>query len=385
MSLDWIPRAPKESRPDFQLYREDLLQKDSPPRTVYEKRPLVNPETGEEIEGLYVAYVILDNEKQGNSYTLDMLKGTACAFDKASHDPSVVAVVLTGAGDRFFCTGGNVPEYSEHFIGRYMDCQEYLQVYWHIFDVVWYSSKPFIRRVQGMSIGGGEEISGICDLTIAADTASFGQVGPAHGSTAMGGAVQFKSATMTVEDAIWHNVSLEQWSAYKMLRKNYITRVEPILKKDGEFIRNPEVITDKYVDNGEIVYGEYKKGDEYKEAKSQAKSLERDTSRMDKAVDEVIWSITNKYPAQIGVTLNMLRAEKRQCYDRTRAEMIWWWGANASLHGEFDMGMTAFNTSKQTGSRDADILKLRQLLAKGRRYDAELYEEVMPKPKEEDK
>jgi len=383
MSLDWIPRAPRESRPDFQLYREDLLQLDAPPRTTYEKRPLVNPQTGEEIEGLYVAYVVLDNEKQGNSYNLDMLKGTACAFNKASHDPSVVGVVLTGAGDRFFCTGGNVPEYSEHFIGRYGDAQEYLQVYWHIFNVVWTSSKPFIRRVQGMSIGGGEEISGICDLTVAADTASFGQVGPAHGSTAMGGAVQFKGATMTNEDAVWQLVGLEQWSAYKMFRKDYIHRLEPVLKKDGEFVRNPEVSTDKYIEDGKIVYGEYKTGDEYKEAKAYAKSLEKDTSRMDQAVDEVIWEIANKYPQQVGMSLNMLRQAKRYLYDMTKAEVIYWWGANASLHGEFDMGMTAFNTSKKTGSRDADILKLRQLLAKGRRYDAELFEEVMPKPKEE--
>lgn len=381
MSLDWIPRAPKESRLDFRLAREDLLQKTSPPRTVLEKRPLVNPETNEPVEGLYVAYVILDNEKQGNSYNIDMLAGTACAFDKASHDPSVVAVVLTGAGDRFFCTGGNVPEYAEHMIGRPMDCQAYMQVYWHIFDVVWYSAKPFIRRVQGMSIGGGEEISGVCDLTVASDTASFGQVGPRHGSTAMGGAVQFKSVNMTVEDAIWNTVSCEQWSAYKMLRKGYIHRVEPVLKKDGEFIRNPEVITDKWIEDGQIVYGEYKKGEELIEAKNMIKTLERDTSRLDKAVNEVIWTFANLYPQQVAVSLNMLRAQKKVAYERTKAEIIWWWAANAHLYGEFDMGMTAFNTSKITGSRDADVLKLRQLLAKGRRYDAELFEEVMPKPK----
>jgi len=382
MALDWIPRAPKESRMDFSIAREDLLQLAAPPRTVLEKRPLINPQTKEPVEGLYVAYVILDNEKQGNSYNLDMLAGAACAFNKASHDPSVVAVVLTGAGDRFFCTGGNVPEYSEYMIGRPMDCQEYMQVYWDAFNAVWTSSKPFIRRVQGMSIGGGEEISGCCDLTIASDTASFGQVGPKHGSTAMGGAVQFKSVTMTIEDAVWNTVGCaEQMSAYKMLRKNYIHRVEPVLKQDGKFVRNPEVITDKWVEDGQIVYGEYKTGDELKEAKALAKSLERDTSRLDQAVDEVVWTFANLYPQQVAVSLSMLRAEKKLAYERTKAEIIWWWAANAQMYGEFDMGMTGFNTAKMTGTRDADIIKLRQLLAKGRRYDAELFEEVMPKPK----
>lgn len=266
-------------------------------------------------------------------------------------------------------------------IGRPLDCQAYMQVYWDAFNAVWTSTKPFIRRVQGMSIGGGEEISGCCDLTIAADTASFGQVGPAHGSTAMGGAVQFKSVTMTIEDAVWNTVACaEQMSAYKMLRKSYIHRVEPVLKKDGKFIRNPEVITDKWIEDGQIVYGEYKTGDELKEAKALVKTLERDTSRLDQAVDEVVWTFANLYPQQVGNSLNMIRAQKKVSWERTKAETIFWWAANASVYGEFDMGMTAFNTSKMTGTRDADIIKLRQLLAKGRRFDEELFEEVMPKP-----
>jgi 6-oxo-cyclohex-1-ene-carbonyl-CoA hydrolase len=383
MALDWIPRAPQESRMDFQLAREDLLQKPEPPRTTYEKRPLVNPKTNEPVEGLYVAWVVLDNERQGNSYNLDMLAGTACAFDKASHDPSVVAVILTGAGDRFFCTGGNVPEYAEYMVGRPMDCQEYMQIYWHVFDVVWYSSKPFFRRVQGMSIGGGEEISGVCDLTIAADTASFGQVGPQHGSTAMGGAVQFKSVNMTIEDAMWNAISCEQWSAYKMYQKGYIHRVEPVLKQNGKFIRNPEVITDRYIDDGEIVYGNFKEGEEAKQAKELIKSLDRDTSRLDQACNEVVWTFANLYPQQVANSLGMMRAQKKVAYERTKAEEIWWWAANALPYGEFDMGMSSFNTAKKTGSRNIDILKYRQALARGHRMDADLYESVMPKPKEE--
>ncbi|NLL58522.1 MAG: 6-oxocyclohex-1-ene-1-carbonyl-CoA hydratase, partial [Firmicutes bacterium] len=128
------------------------------------------------------------------------------------------------------------------------------------------------------------------------------------------------------------------------------------------------------------VYGEYKTGDELKEAKALVKTLERDTSRLDQAVDEVVWTFANLYPQQVGNSLNMIRAQKKVSWERTKAETIFWWAANAGVYGEFDMGMTAFNTSKMTGTRDADIIKLRQLLAKGRRFDAELFEEVMPKP-----
>ncbi|MCD6568456.1 MAG: enoyl-CoA hydratase/isomerase family protein [Dehalococcoidia bacterium] len=387
MALDWIPRAPKDMKQVHQICSEERLQRAEPPRTTYELKPLFDPE-GKEVKNLYTAWVTLDNEKMGNSYTLDMLAGVACAFDKASHDPSVVAIVLTGKGDRFFCTGGNVKEYAEYYVGRPMSCQEYMTVYWHIFDIVWYSPKPVIRRVQGMSIGGGEEVSGVCDLTVAADTASFGQVGPKHGSTAMGGACQFKSVIMTPEDAIWNTTSCEQWSAYKMLRKNYILKVVPILKKDGEFIRNPEVITDKWLDGGEIAYGEFKSKDqgygdeEIRAASEMVKKLPRDASLLDKAVNDLTWMYANLYPQQVGLSLGMVRAQKKVAYERTKAEIIWWWAANALPYGEFDMGMSAFNTSKITGTRDADVIKYRQMLAQGHPMGAELYEAVMPKPKQ---
>ncbi len=387
MSLDWIPRAPKDKKVIHRLYREDLLEKKEPPRTVYEKRPLLDPE-GKPVEGLYVAWVILDNPAQYNSYTLDMLAGAASGFEKASRDPSVVGVIFTGAGDRALCTGGNVPEYSEYYCHRPFDAQEYMAIYWHAFDAVWHSSKPFVRRVNGMSIGGGEEISGVCDLSLAADTAVFAQVGPRHGSTAMGGACQFKSVCMTIEDAFWHSISCEQWSAYKMYRKNYIHKVTPVLKKDGEFIRNPQVITDKWIDNGEIVYGEFKSKElgysegEIKEARDMVRTLPKDFSLLDKACNDIMWTFANLYPQQVAVSLSLIRAQKRIAYERTKEEIVWWWAADALPYGEFDMGMTAFNTAKITGKRDIDIIKLRQMIAKGHPYDEELFEAVMPKPKE---
>lgn len=379
MALDWIPRAPRNEKKNHQMYDESRLNAPEPPRTVYQLKPLVDP-NGNAVEGLNVAWVILDNPAQYNSYTLDMLHATAAAFDKASHDPSVVCVVFTGAGDRALCTGGNVPEYSEYYVMRPMDCQEYMSVYWRAFDAVWTSSKPFIRRVNGMSIGGGEEISGVCDLTVAADTATFGQVGPQHGSTAMGGSCQFKSVVMHMEDAIWNAISCEQWSAYKMFRKNYIHKVVPVLKQDDKFICNPEVITDKWVENGQIVYGEFKTGEERAKAKELVKSLPKDLSLLDKACMDIAWTFANLYPQQVAVSLGLIRAQKKIAYERTKAEIIWWWAANAGAYGEFDMGMTAFNTKKITGSGNIDVIKLRQMLAKGHPYDEEMFEAVMPKP-----
>ncbi len=240
MGLDWIPRAPKTTIFDHSTSSDEFLgTMDKPPSTVYEKKPVVNPKTGEKIPHLYTAWVTLNNPAGYNSYNLNMLKGVVAAFDKAVSDKSVIAVILTGAGDRAFCTGGNVQEYCEYYAHRPFDTQQYMKIYWRFMESVWMSSKPFIRRANGISLAGGEEIGGSCDLTIASDMATFGQIGPLHGSAAMGGALQFKPINMSFEDAFWQCTSCEQWSAYKMFRKSYILKVVPVLKQDGKFIRNP--------------------------------------------------------------------------------------------------------------------------------------------------
>jgi 6-oxo-cyclohex-1-ene-carbonyl-CoA hydrolase len=380
MAIDWIPRAPKDKKVDHQMYDERYLHKAEPPRILFEKRALLDPQANV-VPELYVAWITLDNERQYNSYTFEMLHAAAAAFDKASHDPSVVCVVLTGAGTKAFCTGGNVPEYSEYYVMRPQDCQEYMSVYWRAFDAVWTAPKPFIRCCNGMSIGGGEEIGGICDLTVASDCATFGQVGPLHGSTAMGGACQFKPIEMTIQDAMWNAVSCEQWSAYKMFRKNYVHKVVPILKEDGEFVRNPTVITDQWIDDGEVVYGEFKSGKEGEEARTRLKELPRDRSLLDQACMDMAWTFANLMPQQVAMSFQMIRATKRTAWERTKAESIMWWAANAQAYGEFDMGMSAFNTRKITGTHQVDIIKLRQKIAQGHPYDEDLFASVMGTPK----
>jgi 6-oxo-cyclohex-1-ene-carbonyl-CoA hydrolase len=75
-------------------------------RVHYEKRPVKGLD-GRPVEGLYIAWIILDNPTQFNSYTTDMIKATILAFRAASSARDVVAVVLTGSGEKAFCTGGN--------------------------------------------------------------------------------------------------------------------------------------------------------------------------------------------------------------------------------------------------------------------------------------
>jgi 6-oxo-cyclohex-1-ene-carbonyl-CoA hydrolase len=381
MTLDYIKRAPKNTIFDHSFADPKFLgTMDKPPCTVYEKRPLINPKTGEKVEGLYTGWIILNNAKQGNSYTLEMVKGAAAGFNIAAHDKSVVAIIFTGAGDRFFCTGGNVVEYSEYYSGRPFDTSQYMMLYWHAMESLWTAQKPVIRRANGVSLAGGEEISGPCDLTIASDLATFGQIGPLHGSAAMGGALQFKPVCWTYEDAVWNTTSCEQWSAYKMFRKNYLHKVVPVLKKDGKWIRNPEVITDKWIDEtGEIVYGEFKTDKEKEKAEKLIEECQTDMSQLDQAVNEVVWTYVNLYPGCLAMSFAILRRWKRANFDFDRVPLMYWW--SAMPYGEYDMGMSSFRWRKAAGSDVIDMVKYRRMIAEGHPVDEELFETVMPKPK----
>ena len=125
----------------------------------------------------------------------------------------------------------------------------------------------------------------------AARAAIFGQAGPKHGSAPDGGSTDFLPWFLTIEDAMWNCISCEMWSAYKMKVKNLICKCVPVLKIDGEWVRNPTIVTDRYVDDGEIVYGEYKKGDELKAGRALVKAHQAnaDFELLDKEVIFVLY------------------------------------------------------------------------------------------------
>ena len=114
MSLDWLPRD--DGLKDHDLGGDEFLGTEAP-CVMYEKKPILDPE-GKAVAGLYSAWVWLNNPKQYNSYTTNMVKGVIAGMKRASMDRSVVAIVFTGVGDRAFSTGGNTKEYAEYYSGR---------------------------------------------------------------------------------------------------------------------------------------------------------------------------------------------------------------------------------------------------------------------------
>jgi len=100
------------------------------------------------------------------------------AFQTAGWDRKIGVIVLTGAGDKAFCTGGDQSAHDGQYDGRGVIGLPVDELQSLIRDV----PKPVIARVNGFAIGGGNVLATVCDLTIASDKAQFGQVGPKVGS-----------------------------------------------------------------------------------------------------------------------------------------------------------------------------------------------------------
>lgn len=349
-----------------------------PPCITYELKPLVNPQ-GEVIEELNSAWIILNNPAQLNSYTTEMVKGVIAGFSQASMDRSVVSVVFTGAGDRAFCSGGNTKEYAEYYSEKPNEYGLYMDLFNSMVDAILNCKKPVICRANGMRIAGGQEIGMAADLTISADTAIFGQAGPRHGSAPDGGSTDFLPWYLSIEDAMYNCVSCELWSAYKMKRLGLITKVVPVLKKeDGQFLRNPTVYTDTFVKDGEIVFGEFLKSQEYKEGREMMKSCKIDLAPLDKTVNELVWTFTNLFPGCLMKSIDGIRMKKKFFWDQTKLANRHWLSVNMAT--EALLGFRAFNERNLTGKDVIDFIKYRKLLARAHPFDQNLIDAVLPKP-----
>jgi 6-oxo-cyclohex-1-ene-carbonyl-CoA hydrolase len=232
-----------------------------------------------------------------------------------------------------------------------------------------------------MRVAGGQEIGMACDFTLASDLAIFGQAGPKHGSAPDGGSTDFLPWMLTVEDAMWNCVSCEMWSSYKMKTKGLITKAVPVLKIDGQFVRNPLVITETYLDGGEVVYGDMKTGEAAAQGKAQLKSGTIDFELLDKEIDKVVWRFTNLFPGCLIKSIDGIRAKKKFFWDQTKLANRHWLAAN--MAGEAFLGFNAFNAKKITGFDTIDFVKFRQLVAAGAMMDDEAFAAVLGKPREE--
>ncbi|MCF8112065.1 MAG: 1,4-dihydroxy-2-naphthoyl-CoA synthase [Desulfobacteraceae bacterium] len=129
-----------------------------------------------------VARVTINRPKKYNACTTQTLSEILRAFTDAWSDGNIGVVVFTGAGDKAFCTGG---DQSIRDAGGYEGGEGVLplEVMWQqVSQMIRTIPKPVIARVNGYAIGGGHVFHVVCDLSIASESARFGQVGPRVGS-----------------------------------------------------------------------------------------------------------------------------------------------------------------------------------------------------------
>jgi len=355
---------------DFDLTRDTVV-----PGVTVQKRP-ARDRGGDLLEGLHNVWITLDNPQQYNSYTTEMLKGVILAFRAASAMRDVVAVVLTGAGDKAFCSGGNTKEYAEYYAGHPQEYRRYMRLFNDMVSAILACDKPVICRTNGMRIGGGQEIGMACDFSIAQDLARFGQAGPKHGSAPLGGSTDFLPLMIGAELAMVSGVLCEPWSAHKAYRLKMISEIVPALKVDGKFVPNPLVETTRYLDDfGRIIYGESKTGDEAKAAKALLAAGTVDLSLLDEAVEKLCTKFVYMFPDCLTKSIEELRKPKLNAWNANKENSRAWLALN--MMTEARAGFRAFN-EPAGGEREIDFVKLRRALAAGEPWTDELTEGLLP-------
>jgi len=173
----------------------------------------------------HAAIITIDREKRMNAFRAKTIEELIHAFKRAWADKGVRGVILTGAGDRAFCVGGDVKQRNE--TGDYGPTENGLfePAYFHrlIRDI----PKPVIAAVNGIAIGGGHVLHVLCDLSIAAEHATFGQAGPRVGSFDGGFGSAYLARVVGEKRAreIWF--LLRQYDAATAERWNLVNKVVP--------------------------------------------------------------------------------------------------------------------------------------------------------------
>jgi naphthoate synthase len=172
-----------------------------------------------------VAWITINRPEVRNAFRTRTVHELTDAFQDARFDPAVGVVVLTGAGDKAFCSGGDQKERGSG--GYSSDGQRPMNVD-ALHTAIRHCPKPVIAMVNGFAIGGGHVLHVLCDLSIAADTAVFGQTGPRVGSVDAGHGTGYLARVVGEKKAreIWY--LCRQYSAQDALAMGLVNKVVPL-------------------------------------------------------------------------------------------------------------------------------------------------------------
>ncbi len=172
------------------------------------------------------ATVTINRAEVYNAFDYQTLRELAEAFRAAADDDRVGVLVLTGAGEKAFCTGADLNE-QKQFLSRPHDYYKWFGAFQDAHDQLRWIGKPTIARLNGIVVGGGNEFNMSCDLAIAADHIFIRQIGNSRGSVAAGGATQWLPLLVgdrRAREILWLN---EEIPAHKALEWGLVNQVVP--------------------------------------------------------------------------------------------------------------------------------------------------------------
>lgn len=179
-----------------------------------------------------VAWITINRPEVRNAFRARTVDEMVAAFRQAWNDSEVGVVVLTGAGDRAFCSGGDQKErgatgYGDASTGIGLDVAS-------LHGIIRSIPKPVIAMVNGYAIGGGHVLHVVCDLSIAADSAIFGQTGPRVGSVDPGFGTAYLARIVGEKKAreIWY--LCRQYTAHEALAMGLVNKVVPAAQLRAE-------------------------------------------------------------------------------------------------------------------------------------------------------
>ncbi|MBM4165334.1 MAG: enoyl-CoA hydratase/isomerase family protein [Ignavibacteria bacterium] len=139
----------------------------------------------------WLATITLNRPEVYNAINLQMLRELSEAFEDVAWDNNIAVAILTGAGTKAFCTGADMKEWNEDFLDASDDFYKWMGVFLETFERLRNIGKPTIARLNGIVVGGGNELQMSCDIAIAANDIFFKHVGTSRGSVPAAGATQW--------------------------------------------------------------------------------------------------------------------------------------------------------------------------------------------------
>jgi enoyl-CoA hydratase/carnithine racemase len=288
-----------------------------------------------------VARITLNRPQVYNAYATGTLRELSRAVEDAAFDDAVGVIVLTGAGSAAFCTGGDVREYAERYTERPRDYWKYMGLFEGAVEALLRCGKPTIARLNGITVGGGNELHLACDLSVAASHVYLGQVGVGVGSVACGGATQWLPIVVGDRRARTMLFLNERVPARRAIDWGLVSEVVPSVRQGTKFIDEP---TAEQVDL----------------AHKGLEGYRIDLAPLDAAVDKLSLRLLGMFPECLRYTKQQVNFWKELSWHNTVGHGREWLSLHFAQREPYE-GMNAF-----VEKRPPDVAGLRRRLAEGK-------------------